>query len=70
VVARARWERARRRGAILAEAARRSIPEQIGSELQAHAPQLEEGDGQRALPAPNDDQDPRDRAEDTMGQGE
>jgi hypothetical protein len=38
-----------------AEAARRSIRQQIGSQLQAHAPQLEEDDGQRALPAPNDD---------------
>jgi hypothetical protein len=52
-----------------AEAARRSIRQQIGSELQAHAPQLEEGDGQRALPAPNDDQDALDsaRAEEMMG---
>jgi hypothetical protein len=52
-----------------AEAARRSTRDQIGSELQAHAPQLEEGGGQRALLAPNDDQDARDspRAEQMMG---
>jgi hypothetical protein len=39
------------------------------SQLQAHAPQLDKGDGQRAPPAPNDDHDARDspRAEEMMG---